>query len=275
MNSKVTIALAQTAECPDAEENLKKSIRWMAEAKEKGASLIVFPEVYMQVFPRGTSSRTIIGSAQPLDGPFVTAMRRASEKTGIWVVFGMRETVPGDSEHTKNTVVVLDSAGEIRATYGKTHLFDGLGYTESRHVTQGDRLFEPVDTPFGRLGLMVCYEVRFPEVARIQMLKGADFIVMPAAWAAGKGKVRQLHTMVAARAMENTVYLLCCDLCGEASVGASCVADPIGEMVTSGGSGEELLFAELDPALLAEARDRLPVLAGRRTDLYRLEEING
>ena len=272
MNTKTIIALAQTAECPDVEENLKKSVRWIGEAAEKGASLIVFPEVYMQVFPRGTSSRTIISSAQTLDGPFVTGLRRAAAENGIWVVFGMREVIPGDSEHTRNTTVVLNSAGEICATYGKTHLFDGLGYSESKHVTRGDKLFDPIDTPFGKLGLIVCYEIRFPEVARIQMMKGADIIVMPAAWASGKGKVRQLHTLVSARAMENTVYLLCCDLCGEASVGASCAANPAGELIVTGGSEEELLYAELDPALLEQAKERLPVLEHRRTDLYILEE---
>lgn len=272
MNYK--IALAQMSECPDAQENLRKSKEYMREAREvHGASLIVFPECYMQVLPHGSGAAAIVATAQSLDGPFVTGMRAYAKEYGLWTVFGMREKIPGDAEHTKNTVVVLDDAGELRATYSKTHLFDGLGYTESKHVMQGGELFHVIDTPFGKMGLFVCYELRFPEVARLQMLEGADLIVMPAAWVRGKNKGEQLHTLVRARAVENEIFLICCDLTGDVSMGESLVADPVGNVIAQAGEGEELLIAEIDTGVQEKIRDVLPAIAGRRTDLYRLEKV--
>jgi len=267
------IALAQMAECPDVQENLRKSKEYMRQAREvHGASLIVFPECYMQVLPRGSGFAAVVAGAQSLDGPFVTAMRSYAKEYGLWTVFGMRESIPGDRDHTKNLVVILDDAGEIRATYHKTHLFDGLGYTESKHVVTGEKLFRVIDTPFGRMGLFVCFELRFPEVARLQALDGADLIIVPTAWTRGKGKASQLHTLIRARALENEIFLACCDLTGEASVGESMVADPLGGVVAQAGEEEELLIAGIDTGIQEEIRKALPVTDGRRTDLYSLTE---
>ena len=269
---KWKIAMAQLPECADWEANVQKAAGMIRDAKAQGAGMTVFPECFMQVFPRGTSSRTIIDSAQTADGPFVSAMKALAAEYGMWLVFGMREKIPGDDQHTKNTVIAADDAGTVRAVYSKTHLFDGLGYQESKHVTPGEKLFVPIDTPFGKMGLFVCFELRFPEVARLQALAGADFIVMPAAWVKGEHKGYQYHTLLKARAMENEVWIACCDQCGEVSMGESTLVSPLGYETVTAGAGEELLIGEIDTEPQEEIREVLPALTGRRTDLYTLEK---
>ena len=153
-------------------------------------------------------------------------MKQIAKTHGIWIIFGMNEKAedPGD-DRNYNTTVVINADGKTEAVYRKTHLYDAFGYMESADYLPGDRLFQPIDTPFGRIGLFVCYEVRFPEVARCQRKYGADIIVMPAAWTRGPLKSHQFRTLVTARAVENTVYLAACDLCaGYAAGPASAVA---------------------------------------------------
>ena len=154
------------------------------------------------------------------------------------------------------------------ATYRKTHLYDAFGYKESDTNKPGDKFFEPIDTPFGRIGLFVCYEVRFPEVARYQRSKGADIIIMPTAWAEGKLKSQQFHTLIDARAIENTVYMVACDLCGAGSLGESCVVDPMGVNIALAGENEQLLAAVIDTDRIEEVRKKLPAYKDRRPELY-------
>ena len=111
------------------------------------------------------------------------------------------------------------AVGDIVQVYHKTHLYDAFGFKESDNIKPGDKFFEPIDTPFGKIGLFVCYEVRFPEIARYQRKMGADIIIMPTAWVKGDLKSHQFRTLITARAIENTVYLCACDLCGVDSMG--------------------------------------------------------
>ena len=206
-------------------------------------------------------------SAETTDGPFVCAMKELAQEYGIWTVFGMRE--PADAERSYNTTVVLDDAGRMIRAYRKTHLYDAFSTRESDTIVPGSELFEPFDTPFARIGLLVCYEMRFPEIARDQALKGAELILMPTAWVRGRQKSEHLRLSVAARALENTVFVAMCDMCGGIRIGESAVAGPLGEVIAQAGSESTLLIAEIDTDQIAAARKVLPVLENRRPELYR------
>ena len=267
---KSTFVVAQLASDGQPEVNLERAKKIVKQAKEEHrADVVVFPECFMSFFPVGTDRATRLGTAQRLDGPFVTGMREQAKQNKVWIIFGMNEEVEApEDDRNYNTTVVLNDQGEIVSVYRKTHLYDAFGYKESNSNKPGDKFFEPIDTPFGKLGLFVCYEVRFPEVARYQRSKGADIIVMPTAWLAGKLKSRHFHTLVTARAIENTVYMVACDQCGPDALGESVVVDPMGVPVVSGGEGEELLVARIDMDRVKEVRDTLPAYKDRRPELY-------
>ena len=262
--------LAQLASDGNPEANLEKAARVMAQAAEQyHPDVVVFPECYMSFFPLGTDRNTCLSTAQALEGPFVTGMRQLARMQGVWVIFGMNQVVedPGDSRNY-NTVVVVDGRGEIVSTYQKTHLYDAFGFRESDNNKPGDRLFQPIQTPFGTIGLFVCYEVRFPEVARYQRANGAEIMVVPTAWIAGKGKSQQFRTLVTARAIENTAYVLACDQCGPDAIGESVAVDPMGVPIVSGGECEELLAVRVDLNRVKAVRAKLPSYEHRRPELY-------
>ena len=270
MQRQSTFVLAQMASDTSPEVNLEKAAAAVAKANELyHPDVVVFPELYMSFFPAGTARTISLRTAQSLDGPFVTGMRGLAKKYGIWLIFGMNETVedPQD-DRNYNTVVFVNAEGELVSVYRKTHLYDALGIKESDNNKPGDHLFEPIDTPFGRIGLFVCYEVRFPEIARYQRFKGADIIIMPAAWAAGKLKSLHLRALITARAIENIVYLLVCDQCGADSIGESAAIDPMGVPLAAGGESESLLAVRVDLDRIDEVRTKLPSCQNRRPELY-------
>ena len=267
---KSTWVLAQMEQNGDPALNLERAKAAVAEAVEScRPDIMVFPEYFSSLYPTGTAKEICLAAGQDLDGPFVTGMRGLAKANHIWMIFGfVQKTGVENDTHIYNSTVVLNAEGEIAGLYHKTHLYDAFSYRESDTVKAGDRFFEPIDTPFGRIGLFVCYEVRFPEVARYQTGKGADIIVMPAAWMKGDLKSHHFRTLVTARAIENTVYMAACDLVGENTMGESVVVDPMGVPVAAAGEVPALLCAHIDTARVEEVRKKLPAYKDRRSSLY-------
>ena len=264
-----TFVLAQMASDGYPDHNLEEARKAMAEAQKYEPDMVIFPELFMSEFPLGTPVEVCHSTAQRLDGPFVTEMRALAKQYGTWVVFGMNEIVDDpDDDRNYNTSVVVNSEGEIVTHYHKTHLYDAFGSKESDKIKPGDQLFEPIDTPFGRIGLFVCYEVRFPEVARDQRAKGADIIIMPTAWVCGKMKSLHFRSLITARAIENTVYMLACDQANDKSIGESVVVDPMGVPVASAGGEKQLLVARVSLDRVDAVRKKLPAYKARRPALY-------
>ena len=265
-----TFVLAQLEALPLPEDNLKKA----AAAVEKAVKLyhpdfMVFPEVFMSHYPAGTDRSVILGVGEPLDGPFVKGMQKLAKENQIWLVFGMREKVEDDADDRNyNTTVMLNSQGEIVQSYRKTHLYDAFGYKESTNIKPGTSFFEPVETPFGKIGLFVCYEVRFPEVARDQVSKGADILIMPTAWVKGDLKSHHFRTLITARAIENTVFMLACDQCGPTYLGESVAVDPMGVPISCGNEREDLIPVHIDTDRIAEVRKKLPSFKDRKPEMY-------
>lgn len=268
---KSTFVMAQLQSEPDPNINLIKAENAIKEAFERyRPDCMIFPEVFMCSFPAGTAREKILSSAQSLDGSFVKGMKQMAQKYGVWIIFGMREAVEDSTDDRNyNTVLILNAEGETVEVYRKTHLYDAFGTKESENVKPGGALFNPIETPFGKIGLFVCYEVRFPEVARDQAMKGAEIIIMPTAWVKGDLKSLHFRSLITARAIENTVYMLACDQCGPRFLGESVAVDPMGVPVASGNEREDLIPVYVDTERIVEVRKKLPSMKDRRSELYR------
>ncbi|TDD82955.1 carbon-nitrogen hydrolase family protein [Actinomadura darangshiensis] len=253
------IAVGQFASTEDWQTNLKTCMTLIDEAVEGGADLLVLPEDSLALFI--DEPARIAEAAQPLDGPFVTGLRAHTEGSRTTVVAGVHEPA-GDGKVFNTLVAVRD--GEIAAAYRKVHLYDAFGARESDRVTPGDG--EPVvfDCAGWRVGLMTCYDVRFPEMARLLVDAGADVLAVPAAWVRGPAKEWHWEVMVTARALENTCYVAASGECGRRNIGSSMVVDPLGIVRDRLADRPGLLWAIAGRDELADARGRLPVLANRR-----------
>jgi predicted amidohydrolase len=224
--------------------------------------LVVFPEVFARDFGKPGSD---VGSyAEPLDGPFVTRLGELAAAHDVTLVAGMFE-VSDDPTRPFNTLVVVDPTG-LRATYRKIHLYDSFGYRESDRLSAGDLVPVVVDVRGWNVGLMTCYDLRFPELARALVDGGADLLVVPAAWVAGERKVDHWRTLLRARAIENTAYVAAAAQPGPRYCGHSMIVGPDGDVLAEAGQDEDGtgVFSGVNRPHLAAVRSTNPSLANRR-----------
>jgi predicted amidohydrolase len=225
----------------------------------EGTDLLVAPEAFARDF--GEPGSPLAAIAEPLDGPFVAAIEQVTGRTGAAVVAGMFERSE-DPDRPFNTVV-LNQAGSL-TTYRKIHLYDAFGHRESDIISAGTTDPVVVDVGGLQVGLMTCYDLRFPELARALSSCGAEVLVLPAAWVAGPGKVGQWQTLLRARAIENVSWVVAAAQPGPRYCGHSAVIAPTGDVVVEAGDGEELLTTEIDLESVRAARERNPALTLRR-----------
>lgn len=259
------LAAAQFAPGDDPGANLANIRRLARAAVARGARLVAFPEYSSWFrFELGPWYRE---HAEPLDGPFVAGLAVVARETGAWLVAGTVEApVPGSADdRVSNTLVALDPAGELVATYRKAHLYDAFGARESEWIRPGD-LAAPAtfDVDGLTVGLQTCYDLRFPEVTRRLVDAGAEVVVVPAEWVRGPLKEGHWELLVRARAVENTVYVVAADQTPPVGVGASAVVDPMGVVLAAAGEQEGLALAEADRARLEAVRAVNPCLELRR-----------
>ncbi|MBR8653370.1 deaminated glutathione amidase [Achromobacter sp. Marseille-Q0513] len=253
------VALGQFAVSRVWEENAQVCEDLMRRASEAGAGLLILPE---GILARDiTDPQIVLKAAQPLDGPFVSRLLAASRGSRLATMFCVH--VPTGDGRVWNTLVTLRD-GEIISEYRKLHLYDAFNMKESTNVTPGDQIPPLLEIDGLKIGLMTCYDVRFPEMARRLALDGADLLALPAAWVRGSLKENHWEVLVTARALENTCYIAATGECGERNIGRSMVVDPLGVVTASAGEGPALVLTEIDPERLAHARKVLPVLANRR-----------
>lgn len=253
------VALGQFAVDREWQNNARHCTDLMEQADSHGADLLVLPEgvIARDVHDADWARR----HAQPLDGPFLAQLLQASK--GLRLATAMCVHVTTTSERAANVLVVVRD-GVIEARYQKLHLYDAFAAKESDFVEPGDALPPVVRITGMGVGLMTCYDVRFPEVARHLALNGADALLLPAAWPRGPMKEAHWDVMITARALENTCYVVAVGECSVRNIGASMVVDPLGVATVRAGEGPALLYAELEPGRVAEARKALPVLVNRR-----------
>ncbi len=220
--------------------------------------LVVFPEAFARDF--GEPGSDLGGCAEDLDGPFVSAVAEVAHEKDTTVLAGMFER-SADSARPHNTLVMR---GRATAAYRKIHLYDSFGYRESDALSAGDPIPVTVEVAGFRVGLMTCYDLRFPELARALVDQGAEVLVVPAAWVAGPRKLDHWRTLVRARAIENTVFVVAAAQPGPRYTGHSLIVDPQGEVLAEAEDGAAVLRATLTRSVLEEARAVNPSLANRR-----------
>ena len=250
----LTVSLAQAASGLEPADNRSR----LGDLVPDGVDLAVLPEAYARDF--GPAGADLSAHAEPLDGPFAAELDRVASARGTTVVAGMFERSE-DPERPWNTLLVR---GAVQAAYRKIHLYDSFGYRESERLRAGDPTPVVVDVAGWRVGLMTCYDLRFPELGRALAAAGAEVLVVPAAWLAGPRKLDHWRTLARARAIEDTAYVVACGQPAPRYTGHSLVVDPWGEVIAESGDGEELLAATLSGEVLAEARATNPSLANRR-----------
>jgi deaminated glutathione amidase len=262
------VALGQMASGPEKAANLEVIAVRIGEAARAGAGLVVFPECSMVHF--ADPSRPLTGEAEPLDGPFGSRLSELAARHRIAVACGVYE--PADGERVFNTVAVFGPDGGLLGAYRKIHLYDAFAIQESKTVRPGDGRTLTFDLDGVRFGVMTCYDLRFPELARMLVDEGAQAIVLPADWVRGLLKESHWEVLVRARAIENTVYVLACGLIGPRSCGSSMVVDPMGVAVARAGEVEQLLLGEVSGERVEGVRRVNPSLVNRRIDIGRVRE---
>jgi len=261
----VFVAVAQFGPGPNPADNVDAIRELVEAASENGAKIVVLPE-YSSSFC-GALGDWVNTFAEPLTGPFVTAMRALAAECDIAVIVGLLEA-SDDAEDTRpfNTVVAINASGDIMARYRKVHLFDAYGSMESDWIAPGDPEEAPELCELAGLvvGLQTCYDLRFPEVTRRLVDAGAELVAIPSEWLAGPKKAHHWVALIAARAIENLVFVAAADQIAPVAVGMSRVISPLGETLIDMGQTAGIAMAEVFIEALVDARQANPALELRR-----------
>ena len=275
------LALAQILSGTDPGANLRLVREYTGLAADAGAKLVVFPEATMCRF--GVPLAPI---AEPVDGPWADGVRRIAADSGITVIAGMftpaieKGRADGRAGRVHNTLIAAGPGSPNRpdSHYHKIHLYDAFGFTESRTVAPGhEPVVITVDTV--RVGLTVCYDIRFPALYTELARRGAELIVVGASWGSGPGKLEQWTLLARARALDSMSYVAAVgqadpgdSLTGPGAgsgaptgVGGSLVASPLGEVISAAGSQPQLMVADIELDRVAQARESIAVLRNRST----------
>ena len=266
------IAMVQMRSSEDKYENLKLSTDLVKESAKKKASLICFPEFQMAFSPSRQSSDDLAKLAEPIKkGNFISVLSRSAKQEKIDIVATIYEK--SDIHNNKNrvydTTVIINRKGRISLVYRKLHLYDALGYRESDNLLSGRTIEKPAKTSIGNIGIMMCYDVRFPEMSRILTVNGADILVAPSAWVHGIMKEEHWQIMLKARAIENGSYVIAPNQVGNIYSGRTMVVDPFGIVLLDMGNREGMEIVEIDKSRVKSIRKILPLLKNRRIDVYR------
>lgn len=266
------VALVQMRSSENKEENLKASVDFISRAADRKASLICFPEFQMAFSPLKQSPKDLANNvAEYIDGGnFVSTLCRSAKRNKISVIATVYERNKNKNEFkVYDTAVIINNKGRITSVYRKLHLYNALGFRESDKLIQGNVIEKPVSTLVGNIGLMICYDIRFPEMSRILTVNGADILVVPSAWVYGIMKEDHWRTMIMARAIENGSYIIAPDQVGNIFSGRSMVADPFGTVLLDMGDKQGMDVVEIDKSRVMKVRESLPLLKNRRLDIYR------
>lgn len=266
--SAACFAVVQMTSTSDRAANREQATRLIRQAADRGAQVICLPEMWPFIGPDADK----VGGAETLEGPSTTLMQELATELGVWLFpgsFAERTEVPG---RVHNCATAIDDQGAIRAVYRKLHLFDidipgGAVFAESDTVTPGTRAVI-ADTPFGRVGMTVCYDLRFPGLYTALRDGGADVVLVPAAFTAHTGK-SHWEVLLRARAIEQQVWVLAPDQAGwhnpaRESHGHSLAIDPWGDVVARCSAGPGVTLAWVDLEQVRTVREQLPCRGHRR-----------
>jgi len=267
------IAAIQMNSGADVTANLELADGLLKDAAADGCGLAVLPENFVLMPARGRDKARI--AEEPGEGPIHAFLSAAAQRHGLWIIAGSMPLVSPeiDAERVYGACPVYDAAGEPQAIYRKIHLFDvdlvdeQESYRESRSMYPGEDVVT-VDTPCGRIGLTICYDVRFPELFRQLVDAGATMFTVPAAFTVTTGEAHW-HTLLRSRAIENLAYVVAPGQYGDhpdgrSTYGHSLIIDPWGRVLAEAADGNCFVAADIDPELPAKLRSEFPALANRR-----------
>lgn len=261
----LTVAAAQFAAGTDVEKNLSRIAELVADAAARKVDLLVLPEASM--FAWDAPAEDLAEAARSSEADFVDGLTDLAEQHELVIVAGLFAEAPGE-DRPYNRLLVVDPTG-VRATYDKVHLYDAFSYMESDRVLPGPTSPDgselvTVDVGGFTIGLLNCYDLRFPEMARALVDRGADVLAVSSAWVAGPHKEMHWELLLRARAVENTCYVLAACQPPPTSTGLSMAVDPLGLVMGTCTGAEGLVVAELARSHLTEVRRVLPCLDNRR-----------
>ncbi len=267
----VRVAAVQLNSQDDVAANLATIAEILAKASDDGARVAVLPENFALMPQRG---RDKARHAEPEgEGPIQQFLAEQAKSLGLWIVGGSLPLASPDEQRVYGASVVVDDSGVTRAVYRKIHLFDvdlgssGESYRESHSMMPGDDIV-CVDTPAGRLGLTICYDLRFPELFRRLLDDGARWFTVPAAFTQTTGAAHW-HVLLRSRAVENLAWVVAPGQFGRhpdarSTYGHSLICDPWGQVVAESGDAAGFVAADLDLAAQDRLRDEFPALKNRR-----------
>jgi deaminated glutathione amidase len=269
-----TVAAIQMTSSHVVEDNLAAAARLLREARDRGAEIACLPENFSFIGLKDADKLQVAEADGA--GPVQDFLSRTARELKLWILGGSTP-LKGDSDRrVANTSLLYDGTGKRVARYDKIHLFDvtvpgrNERYLESKHVTPGESVVV-ADTPVGRLGMSVCYDMRFPELYRALVSRGAEWLAMPAAFTVPTG-LAHWETLLRARAIENLCYVVApaqagTHTSGRETYGDTLIVDYWGKVLSRLAQGAGVITAEFDPALQAETRARFPALENRRLEL--------
>jgi predicted amidohydrolase len=261
------IALIQFKASTDKNQNLKLILNYIKKASKHGAELCAFPEFMMFYTSSSQSPSKLASLAETIDGKFVNSIANSAKENRIQVVGTFYEKSK-KKNRVYDTSFLINKSGKIVSTYRKVHLYDALGFRESNKMTPGSKIMLPKQTTVGKLGMLICYDLRFPEMARTLVSAGSEILVAPSAWVKGKMKEDHWITINKTRAVENGCYVIAPDQVGNIYCGRSIVVDPFGKILLDMKKREGIGIVNISLGKVKQTRKLLPLLRNRRTDLY-------
>lgn len=273
---KFLAAIVQMKSSINKQDNLIESLKYIKEAAERQADYIFFPEFQMAFSSNTQTLDELYKTAETLpDSKFIKRLCQYSKKYKIGIVGTFFEKNPYKKDkRVFDTAFSTDKNGKIVSVYRKLHLYDAFGFKESLKFSRGDKIPKLITTPIGKMGLMICYDIRFPELSRILTVNGSDIIVIPSGWVNGIMKEEHWITMLKARAMENGVYVIAPNQVGNIFCGRSMIVDPLGSILTDLGDKIGVEIVGIQRERIDQIRKTLPLLKNRRTDIYNINILN-
>ena len=270
--SAFKVALVQMRSAMEPKANLGAALAAIEEAKSAGADYVLTPEMTNIIAKRERLLATIVDEERD---PTLAALREAARKHSLYVHIGSL-AIKASPERAANRSFLIDRRGDVVARYDKIHMFDvdlagGESYRESHSYRPGD-LAVVADLPWGRLGVTICYDLRFPALYRALAESGASFLSIPSAFTRPTGEAHW-HVLMRARAIENGCFVFAAAQggrheSGRESFGHSLIVDPWGQILAEGGTEPAVILADVDPAQVTAARSRIPSLHhGRRFEM--------
>lgn len=261
------IALVQFKASTKKEENLKKILNYIEKAANQKAKLVAFPEFMMFYTSSSQTPKDLANEAETISGNFVKSIARTAKSNSIQVIGTMYEK-SNKKDRVFDTSFVIDKNGKVVSKYRKIHLYDALGFRESAKMTSGSKISKPTSSSIGKIGMLICYDLRFPEMARKLTLAGSEILVAPSAWVKGEMKEDHWITINKTRAIENGCYVIAPDQVGNIYCGRSLVVNPFGKILVDMKKRQGIAYADISLKEIKKTRTVLPLLKNRRKDVY-------